>query len=424
MRIIDLHNYEAFLLDYLDGNLNEDDCANLRAFVIAHPELEIDLEDTFLPKIADELMQADFKTQLKKTEANFCSEDLIHFLENTLSDSERKRIELRLLEDRELAVELALLKKTVLPIDEQIVFENKQQLIKTEVDFVLNNRAIAYVENLLSDSERNVFELEFVENIDLKKEIDLIVKTKLVAEPFLVYPNKKELKREHKVISLFGLRASASMAAAILLLLGLLLVFNYYLQKPNSTNTMAKQTIKSTKKFVSPENLLEDSHAIIEKQVSEKALSLATNKTSHLKKSQLKNDSLFKRMELAKDITNQIEEKKHSEAEVKQQEDVPETTLADNEKNRHQGVLEDVLKETTVAPIIFKANKQTVLLASANDDDDDENLVAAPSKKGFWKRAVKLAKQVNQLGIRSIDGSESSDKNYSLSFNSFSVEKR
>lgn len=420
MRTIDLHNYEAFLLDYLDGNLNEDECANLRAFVIAHPELEIDLEDTFLPKIADEPLQADFKTQLKKTEANFCNEDLILFLENTLNDSERKIIELRLLEDKELAAELALLRKTVLRIDEEIVFENKRQLLKTEDEFVLSNRAIAYVENQFSDSEKEVFELEINKSIDLKKEVDLIIKTKLVAEPFLVYPNKEELKREHKVISLFGLRASASMAAAILLLLGLALVFNYYLGNFNNAGNLAKQTGKPTGNSASPKNI-EDSPVLIEKQVSEKAVSLANSKTTYPKELELKDDSLLERKELVKDLGNLDKEKQFFEESVKQ-EDVNEKLLVDTENNQQQVALEERLKDTVIAPPTSIGYKQTVLLASANDDEDNFN--TNQPKRGFWKRAVKLAKQVNQLGIKSIDGSDHSDKNYSLSFNSFSVEKR
>lgn len=357
MGTIHLHNYEAFLLDYLDGNLNENDCAELKAFVIAYPELEIDLNDTFLPKIANEQLRADFKTQL----------------------------------------------------------------IKTEDEFFLNNHAIAYVENQLSDSEKNAFELEISKNIALKQEVDLVIKTKLVADPFLIYPDKEELKKENKVIALFGLRTSLSMAAAILLLLGLGLVFNYYLHNSNNTNNMAKQTNQATEKFVSPKNLV-NSQRMIEKQVREKTLPLAIKKTPQPKKVELKNDSLREKKKLLKDSVNREQEKLYFEEEIKKQKHAPETLMAENEKYNQQSMLEKTPEDTTFVPIVYKGNKQTILLASANDDDENPGITT--SKKGFWKRAVKLAKQVNQLGIKSIDGNENSDKNYSLSFNFFSVEKR
>jgi hypothetical protein len=51
-------------------------------------------------------------------------------------------------------------------------------------------------------------------------------------------------------------------------------------------------------------------------------------------------------------------------------------------------------------------------------------VVAANAKKGFWKRAVDIAKQANKLGLKSLDGEETTNQNYLLSFNSFSVEKR
>jgi hypothetical protein len=37
---------------------------------------------------------------------------------------------------------------------------------------------------------------------------------------------------------------------------------------------------------------------------------------------------------------------------------------------------------------------------------------------------VKAAKRVNALGLKSVDGEETSNKSFFLSFNSFSVEKK
>lgn len=52
MSKINLNNYEAFLLDYLEGNLSAEDTADLLLFASHHPELEIDLDDE-LPILED-----------------------------------------------------------------------------------------------------------------------------------------------------------------------------------------------------------------------------------------------------------------------------------------------------------------------------------------------------------------------------------
>jgi hypothetical protein len=45
MKRINLNNYEAFWLDYLEGNLSPDDAAKFVLFAAEHPELDIDLEE-------------------------------------------------------------------------------------------------------------------------------------------------------------------------------------------------------------------------------------------------------------------------------------------------------------------------------------------------------------------------------------------
>ncbi len=45
MEAITKHNYEAFYLDYLEGNLNEIETAELFRFLDAHPDIKVELED-------------------------------------------------------------------------------------------------------------------------------------------------------------------------------------------------------------------------------------------------------------------------------------------------------------------------------------------------------------------------------------------
>lgn len=51
MSKINLNNYEAFWLDYLEGNLSVDDQADFVLFASQHPELEIDLDESLITLI-------------------------------------------------------------------------------------------------------------------------------------------------------------------------------------------------------------------------------------------------------------------------------------------------------------------------------------------------------------------------------------
>lgn len=66
MEHISIFNYEAFYLDFLEGNLNEEETALFLAFMEAHPELK--LEDESLFPVESELAQLDdaFKQNLKQ----------------------------------------------------------------------------------------------------------------------------------------------------------------------------------------------------------------------------------------------------------------------------------------------------------------------------------------------------------------------
>lgn len=65
MERISLFNYESFYLDYLEGNLNEEDTALLMAFLKDHPECEV--EDEELVSLTDEEFVYSNKDDLKQT---------------------------------------------------------------------------------------------------------------------------------------------------------------------------------------------------------------------------------------------------------------------------------------------------------------------------------------------------------------------
>ncbi len=418
---INLHNYEAFLIDYLDGKLNGTAVAELRAFVFANPQLQIDLNDLDLPSFADEVVSIDFKEDLKKNTSFIEDEELINYLENNLPEVDRKAVELKLLNNKSLVEKLEAYKKTILQ-KEEIVLNSKNSLYKTENDLVLNDIALTYVEGQLNPSDKLKFEKELKTNTVLQKEVSLYKKTKLEVEVSVVFPDKEALKKEARIIALFNFRTVASIAAAILLIIGLAFVFNYYNSKPTTTKELAKNNFNETQKNTDNQIVKSvDSSKILNTILPQKQEFIAKNTTNNAKTNNIK---------IKKDPSVELNEAKtNSVVEVNKKEvskdplmnegfDEPKNTIVkvNSGADTSKVAIANVTNQT-------KYSKQTYLITEELDTDD-ESLAATPAKKGFWARAVKIAKQANKLGVKSIDGEESQGKNYSLSFNAFSVEKR
>ena len=63
---INIENYEAFLLDYMEGNLSTEDFVALQMFAAQHPHLNIDLNDLELVELETEKINFSEKENLKK----------------------------------------------------------------------------------------------------------------------------------------------------------------------------------------------------------------------------------------------------------------------------------------------------------------------------------------------------------------------
>jgi hypothetical protein len=147
MENISRDNYEAFLLDYLEGRLDAEKMHELRTFAITHPELGIDLEDSELAYLPPETGEAHFnKKHLFKTEDDVLVKDeLLNYFEGGLTLGERKSFEEKLEANRELAAELNLLRKTRLEPDLSVVFNRKSRLKKGARIIALDIRVISRI---------------------------------------------------------------------------------------------------------------------------------------------------------------------------------------------------------------------------------------------------------------------------------------
>ena len=129
MHKIDLHNYEAYLLDFSEGNLSDEGQMELELFLIQHPELEINLDELSLMSLENETVSFTDKSNLKRTESDLVSgAQFIAYVENQLTEAERLEIEKSCAANPSLLKELVLYNSTIARADESIVFEKKESL--------------------------------------------------------------------------------------------------------------------------------------------------------------------------------------------------------------------------------------------------------------------------------------------------------
>jgi hypothetical protein len=132
---INKNNYEAFFLDYHEGNLPPEQVEELMVFLQLYPHLKesfTDFEPVLLPDA--DAIEFENKAALKKhsliTSEN-CDDFFIRYVENVLNAEEQKQLQAFLNINPIYNKEFALFKKTKLLADTAIVFEGKSQLKKS-----------------------------------------------------------------------------------------------------------------------------------------------------------------------------------------------------------------------------------------------------------------------------------------------------
>lgn len=404
MEKIGLHNYEAWLLDYSEGLLTEEQVAALTTFLLLHPEIEIDLENLSLPRLDSEDIVFPNHALLQK-ELSSTEEIVLSYLENTLSEAEKTVFELRLKHEHELRDLLLAYSKTVLQAD-TINLPDKAALYKTE-EFVGEwPEALLYVENSLSANAAKAFEAKLLSDTELRKETDLYKASKLVADVNEVYPNKEELLREPKVITLFSF-TRLRIAAAIALFISIAGIVRFVqlsnsseLTLPNASSlaSAAKSPLKAGKI-----KSLEASPIATVKETKPTTLKTivgneSTTTTAMPEQSQLPPDQILP-VEQAPQLAERI-----------------------------SAPVEASISATAENSVSAGTDNGTYF-ASVNELEigDDFSALDEPSKKGaMWRKAVEIAHKVNRMGFTAVNGTEETrgGQRFILSFNSITVEKK
>lgn len=124
---INLHNYEAYLLDHSEGNLSLQDERELALFLEEYPHVKEELLSFESLTLVPPAASFQNKSSLKK--AVYTDEKIISYIENLLSPGERKELETEAEKDALLQKQISLYKNSVL-VAEVIPYPVKEKLKK------------------------------------------------------------------------------------------------------------------------------------------------------------------------------------------------------------------------------------------------------------------------------------------------------
>lgn len=339
---INIHNYEAYLLDFSEGNLMEELQMELELFLIQHPELDINLSELELVSLNEET----------------------------------------------------------------ILFENKQHLKKSNTDLVSEAQFVAYIEDQLSENEKQQIEKSCAVNAQLAKELALFQKTIAVTDTTIIYPNKSELKRKPKVIWFDFSVAQYAAAACILFLIGLF-VFWPKTETLNNSNLASNSKSKNQQDFIikhQPEvATLQNQQQTIVKNSNQKTI-----RPSYSVSNQSNNVLLAEKESVNNTVPNVA---------TKQDSMANKTIIQSPITNSSESLI--ALNNPTI-----KKQNNVIVQVITESDEDLVGVVPEKKKKGIWAAASRALKNLNHAGVKSVNGNEDDVKgeaSYALTLGGMSI---
>lgn len=149
-------------------------------------------------------------------------EFFILYLDNELGSDDRKRVESFVNENPDLKNEFDLLLQTRMTPDHDLVFEGKQQLLKTTIPGPISETnfeewLLLYIDNELTGQEKIAVEEFVAVHPTAETTLRQLQKTKLHPEHSVVFPNKEILYRREKRTPVIAMRVWRIAVAAALL---------------------------------------------------------------------------------------------------------------------------------------------------------------------------------------------------------------
>lgn len=194
---------------------------------------------------------------------------LVMYVDDELNEAERRAVQNFIQQNPDLEEELVMLQQSVLLPDEEIIFDQKETLFRNSVpkEPVNANNCeeyfVLYADDELTNEEKDKVELFVYKNPQYQADFELIQQVKLVPDTTITFPEKAYLYRteedDNKVIAFPWWRLSV--AAMALLVLGSL---GWYISvQRNHTNETVKVTTEQ------PNNQKSNSPGVVVKKETE-----------------------------------------------------------------------------------------------------------------------------------------------------------
>ncbi len=226
MEKINRHNYEAYFLDFAEGNLSPEQIVELEKFLEKNPELRSELEDFEVFQLPDAAADTETWSNLKKPNLKALHENaelrdsfFLRAVDNDLSSFELKMLE-ELIKESTYAKEYDLWKRIVLIADDSKMQKDSLYqfgLDQAITDFNYDYFLIARSEALLSSKQNTDLEKFAEARPNGARELTIADNLKLKPAKGIFYPNKSELYQKKKKGAIIWLYRAAAIAAVLLL---------------------------------------------------------------------------------------------------------------------------------------------------------------------------------------------------------------
>ncbi len=253
MKPINLHNYEAWFLDYVEGRLSAIEVESLQHFLTEHPELKAEL-DSFEPIVLPAVAAASLDwSGLKIPDDTVLRMDAqarewLYFqaMEGVASQPEMAALD-ALTEDAEMAAEYSHWKNAQLKANSATLAQRDKDALyqfgleRPVSDFNFEAYLIAYAEGLLSPVEVDALSAFAEMQRKGQKALQLAALTRLVPPKGIFYPDKAGLYRKKELRFVpFWLQRAAAVLLLVAAGIAALWYFPSRLVEPNDSSIAEK----------------------------------------------------------------------------------------------------------------------------------------------------------------------------------------
>lgn len=130
--VISRSNYEEYFLLYVDNELSAEEKAAVENFLLAHPDLQAEMDILLSTKLPVENFSLIDKESLMSDSMalNTIDESLLLYIDNELKQGEKEKVEEKLNKDKEFQLQHQALMQTKLDPSEVVTYPNKKELYR------------------------------------------------------------------------------------------------------------------------------------------------------------------------------------------------------------------------------------------------------------------------------------------------------